>query len=65
MVFIVCLPINIQISLENIKKKEYHKYHRRKEQIAQKKEAFNKTFANSYVKYREKNSEGHLVLLDK
>ena len=29
------------------------------------KKAFNKAFANSYVKYRKKNSGGHLVLLDK
>lgn len=33
--------------------------------VMRKKEAFNEVFANSYVKYTEKNSGGHLVLLDK
>lgn len=31
----------------------------------EKNETFNKAFANSYVKYREKISGDHLVLLDK
>lgn len=33
--------------------------------VMRKKEGFNEVFANSYVKYREKNSGVHLVLLDK
>ena len=30
--------------------------------LMRKKEAFNEVFTSSYVKYREKNSGGHLVL---
>lgn len=33
--------------------------------VMRKKKAFNEVFTNSYVKYREENSGGHLVLLDK
>lgn len=33
--------------------------------VMRRKEGFNEVFANSYVKYREKNSGVHLVLLDK
>lgn len=33
--------------------------------VMRKKKAFNEVFTNSYVKYREENSGGHLILLDK